>query len=200
MGNILTTAILAVALILSACVDANAEESQSHFTASDLPPEPQPKAPKLSLYDALAVGTASPHGTNVDAISAGDLFAEADGFLHGTNGHPMDAKEAAFWLRRAILVAPDEKGRRRAWAMNQLGRLMMISSSEPEAEHIIALNLWEIAAAWNDPDALCNLGELSERGDKASGIAPNKEMAIAWYERAKNAGCARAAASIARLK
>ena len=184
-------------LLLVTCTGApvRAQGLPPDFQVTDLPP-PAPKKVQPSLYDIFSSGTVSPLGTNVADVDLKDLFAEARSFYLGDSGHPANTEEAAFWLKRAILVGPDENGQQRALALARLGNLVYKSSS-PTA-HAEALPLFELAAAWNNADAIWILGQIAEFGDEAS--KPDLKAARLWYERAKKAGSTKAEASLAHLK
>jgi TPR repeat protein len=171
------------------------------FTVSDMPPPPPPPPPppksRADLFAQLSTAPASPRGTPASAVKPADMIEEASDFLRGANNHPRDLDEAAYWLKRAIAVAPDESGQRRAWAAARLGTLLWQSSDQ---QHLTAYALWEVAAAWNNADALCNLAVVTESGDPAAGIAADKDQAIVWYDRAAKAGCPKAPAALQRLR
>ncbi|MBV8567170.1 MAG: sel1 repeat family protein [Methylobacteriaceae bacterium] len=161
-------------------------------------PEPPPLDPVVktpSLFDALAAGDVSPLGTSPTSVDPVKMIDEANAFLHGNNGHPKNAREGTYWLARAILV-PETSPARRAWSIMRLG--LAYAQGERETSPVLARQLWEIAGAMGSPEALCNLGLLSERGDKVN--KPDPQQALTWYERAKKAGCEKADEAIARLK
>ena len=173
---------------------ALAENTAPDFQVSDLPPPEAPKPQGVSLYDVFTTADVSPLGTTLSTVAAEDLFDKASSFLRASNGRPANTGEAAFWLKHAISSAPDESGQRRAWALMRLGALIYASGP---AGHAAARPLWELAAAWNNADALCDLGELAEHGDDVS--KPDQKKARLWYERAQKAGCGKADDALARL-
>jgi TPR repeat protein len=192
--------ILAAAAILFAHGPVFAQNNQSTATAndyffSDAPPVEPEKAP-ISLYDALVTPDASPRGTSAGSVDADNLVDEGAAFMKGASGHPRDAKEGAYWLKRAIAPALDPAAKHRAWAITVLG-LSFAQGDDPKTGLPVARQLWELAGAMGDPTALCNLGYLTENG--TGGIKADKKKAIAWYEKAKAAGCAGAADAITRL-
>jgi hypothetical protein len=160
------------------------------------PPADEPEKPSLSLYDALVTPDTSPRGTNASAVEADKLVEEARAFLTGADGHPRDPKEGAYWLKRALLATPDAAGKQRAWAITTLA-VTYAKGDDLKTGVPVARQLWEIAAAMGDPSALCNLGLLTETGD--GGVKVDKKKAIAWYEKAKAAGCGRANDALIRL-
>ena len=170
-------------------------DSSPQFQFGDLP-SPEPTKPVLSLFDVFATGAVSPLGASAASVKPEDLFDEASNFLRGSAGHQNNPAEAAFWLKRAIALAPDDTGQRRAWALMRLG--ILVYTGGTSSGHAAARSIWELAGAWNNPDALCNLGELAEHGDDV--MKPDPERARFWYERAKKAGCAKADDALARLK
>lgn len=186
---------IALALLVASGA-ALAQKAAPQFNFSDLPPPETDTAVVPSLYEVFAMPEISPLGTPVGTVKASDLFDEASAFLRGANGHPSNSGEAAFWLKRAIVAAPDDTGKRRAWALMRLGGLLY-SSGDP-AGHVSARNLWEMAGAWSNAEALCHLGELAELGDDVA--KPDPKKALLWYERAKKAGCAQADDALNRLK
>ena len=167
------------------------------FKFSELPPPATEPAPSPSLYDVLATGDVSPMGTPASSVKPSELFEKAASLLPSADGQqPGHPAEAEFWLKRAMLAAPDETGNRRAWAAAMLG--LLLYQGGDAAGRAAARDLWEVAGAWRSATALCNLGELSELGD--SEVQPDPKQALVWYERAKKAGCAQADAALARLR
>ncbi len=160
------------------------------------PPAVTPDKPALSLYDALVTPDVSPRGTAASAIEPENLVDEGAAFMKGASGHPRDPKEGAYWLKRAIAPALDSDSKHRAWAITVLG-LSFAQGDDPKTGLPVARQLWEIAAAMGDGTALCNLGLLAENG--TGGVKADRKKAIAWYEKAKAAGCVGAADAISRL-
>jgi TPR repeat protein len=199
--KILLKVAFALSLLVTPIVGASADDDQPpRFTGSDLPP-PEPAKAAPSLYDYLVLGETSPLGTKASSAKLDTLFRVANSFLHGTDGHSANTIEAAFWLKRAIALGPDDEAlKSRAWALYELGNL---ASADPQAGVGIARQLWELSGAWNSPGstlpsspaaalALCNLGDLSvwEKDNK---------QALIWYDRARKAGCTKASDAIAKL-
>ena len=174
----------------------SASAETPRFKFSELPPPAAAPAPAPSFYDVFATGDVSPLGTPAAAVKSTELFDKAQSFLPSPNGKTGNSAEAEFWLKRAVLMAPDDTGKRRAWAAMTLG-LLLYEGTDP-AGHAAARDLWEMAGAWSNAVALCNLGELLESGDDVT--PPDPKQAIVWYERAKKAGCADADTALARLK
>jgi hypothetical protein len=196
---------LALLLGILPIPSTSAQDAPSPFMPSNLPPPETEKPPAPSIYDVLVIdGDTSPRGTKLSSVPADEVFNVASDFLLGQNGHVEDPKEAAFWLKRAIAVGSadesDDIKKRRAWAASRLGFLLWEPPFDPKTNHPAALMLWELAGAWNEPFALCKLGDLSENGDREAGVRPNRDQALVWYERAKAAGCEKADEAIARLK
>ncbi len=199
--KILLEAIVLLCALASPGPQALAQtDAPPRFVGSDLPP-PQPAKPPPSLYDYLAIGDTSPLGTKIGSVRLDALFNVAGSFLQATNGRSANLTEAAFWLKRAIALGPDDEvTKSRPWALYELGNL---ASVDPQAGVGIARQLWELAAAWNSMGssasqspaaalALCNLGDLSAWEN-------DFKQARIWFERAKKAGCARANDAMAKL-
>jgi TPR repeat protein len=199
--KILLEAVIAIAMLAAPMGAALAQDEQPRFTGSDLPP-PEPTKLAPSLYDYMVIGETSPLGSKASSVKLDTLFRIANSFLHGTDGRTANAAEAAFWLKRAIALGPDDETlKSRPWALYELGNL---ATADPQAGIGIARQLWELAGAWNSPGsttiasspaaalALCNLGDLSvwEKDTK---------QALIWYDRAKKAGCAKASDAISKL-
>jgi hypothetical protein len=189
---------LSAALFISLSQAALSQTNPPRFSGSDLPPPELEKPPPPSLYDTFAVGDTSPLGTKVSSIRPDELIKQAVAFLPGANGRQANPAEAAFWLKQVVATAP-VAAPERSWALMRLG-LLVYSGSGPNAQtgEALARELWELAGAWNQPEALCNLGELAEHGDDYEGA--DRAKAIVWYTRAKKAGCAQADDALARLK
>ena len=81
--------------------------------------------------------------------------------MKGSDGHPRDPKEGAYWLKRSIAPALDAAGKHRAWAISVLA-LSFAQSDDPKAGLPVARQLWEIAGAMGDPTALVQ-SRLSRR-------------------------------------
>jgi hypothetical protein len=169
--------------------------STNDYFFSDAPPVEPEKSP-ISLYDALTTPDSSPRGTSAATIDPDTMVDEGAAFMKGSDGHPRDPKEGAYWLKRSIAPALDAAGKHRAWAISVLA-LSFAQSDDPKAGLPVARQLWEIAGAMGDPTALCNLGYLAENG--TGGVKADKKKAVAWYEKAKAAGCAGATDAISRL-
>jgi Sel1 repeat-containing protein len=200
MRSLLRASLLVVAFNL---VGFGASFAQSQPTAgtneyffSDPPPAPQTDKPSMSLYDFLVTGDVSPRGANASTVDPDNLIDEGFAFMKGAAGHPRDPKEGAYWLKRAIAPALDQAGKNRAWAITSLG-LSLAQGDDPKSGLPVARQLWELAAAMGDPTAMCNLGYITENG--TGGVKADRKKAIAWYEKAKAAGCAGAGDAIARL-
>lgn len=185
---------LILAIVLSAA-STPGRAAGPQFESSGLPPPATDEVQAPSLYVVFQTGDTSPLGKAASSIKAADLIDEAASYIKGNKEHPANPNEAAFWLKRAILMAPDESGRRRAWAVNNLG--LLVYNSGDAAGHTTARYLWEMAGAWNSPEALCNLGQLAEFGDDVA--KPDSKKATEWYERARRAGCLQAAQALSRL-
>ena len=195
------TSLGSIFLLLLSCAaaaPASAETAPPQFDFSDLPPanaKPVPaKPPTTSLYDVFATGETSPLGTAVSSVKPEDFFDQASSFLRASNGRPANPTEAAFWLKHAITLGPDESGERRSWALLRLGGLLYASGP---IGHGTARTLWELAGALSNPEALCALGALAETGDDVA--KPDPKEARIWYERAKKAGCSKADDALSRL-
>jgi hypothetical protein len=177
---------------------ALAQTSAPRFTGSDLPPPELEKPPPPSLYDTFAVGDTSPLGTKVSSIRPDELIKQAVAFLSSSNGRQANPAEAAFWLKQVVATAP-VGAQDRSWALMRLGLLVYSGAGpNPQTGQALARELWELAGAWNQPEALCNLGELAEHGDDYE--SADRAKAIIWYTRAKKAGCAQVDDALARLK
>jgi len=186
-----------VAFFLCVASWAHAQNAAPHFSGSDLPPPELEKPQAPSLYDTFTIGDVSPLGVKASSVRPDELVDQAERYLHGSNGRQANPAEAAYWLK--LLVAAGPHGpQERGWALLQLGLLAYSSTPNAQTGHVLARQLWELAGAWNQPDALCNLGALAEQGDDVE--KADRAKAIVWYTRAKKAGCAQADEALARLK
>ena len=170
-------------------------DDQPIFKPSSLPPDVE-HAPPVSFFEVLQTTETSPLGTPASSVKPTDLISQAASFLNDGSGHKGDPKEAAFWLKRAVLMAPDESGKRRAWAVTNLA--IVIYNSGDENGHAVARYLWQIAGAWHNAEALCNLGKIAMLGDDVAAADPKE--AIVWYQRAKAAGCTQADQALSSLQ
>ena len=195
MRSLIVRVLVVVAASFIVGLHADAQTLPPDFQVTDVPP-PEPKKLAASLYDIFVIGDVSPLGTSVSDVDPKDLFGLARSFYSGDETHRANPDEAAFWLKRSIAVAPDDTGQQRAVALARLANLVYRSAS-PTA-HVDARPLFELAAAWNNPDAIWILGQLAEYGD-GSDKADLKKARL-WYERARKAGSTKAEASLARLK
>jgi TPR repeat protein len=175
--------------------------------AAPAPPSAPPLAPAdgalldmTDIFNAFSLAPMSPRNTAGDSVTPAETFELGVAFANGTLGHPKDQREAAYWLRRALMLMPDDTGARRAWAAGRLGTLLWLEPGDVAAHHRAARVLWLLAAAWGNGDALCNLGQITADGDDANGVKPDKAGAAIWYEKAARAGCADAPARLAQLR
>ena len=147
-----------------------------------------------SNYDLFAAGTVSPRGVQARDMNSTKALDNAQAALL-TPGGTRDAEEASYWLRRFItLGGSDERTRR---VLTQLGTTFADSASR-QPEFGKARQVWELASAFGDPVAMCFLGTLHENG---LGVAPDRKVALQWYERAKSTGgCPAVDDAIARVK
>lgn len=151
------------------------------------------KTDELIWLDLLQPGAVSPRGQSAKDIAADEAFRIANAKIHGLDGKP-DIEEARYWLR--VGVADTLAGGRLPWALTQLGTLYARPQASP-SDFAAARGVWEVAAAARDPVALCFLAMLEEGG---FGTAPNRQIALALYRQAQEAGtCERADSAIARL-
>jgi TPR repeat protein len=194
MGRMGMVGALVGALILMATA---AKADPPHFSGSDLPPPPPERPQPPSLYDTFAAGPTSPLGAPLASSRPEDYVEMAVAYLRGRDGKPQNPQEAAYWLKQIVAGSGNAK-RERGWALLQLGLIAYDGGPTPAAAHQLARELWELAGAWDQPDALCNLGELAETGDDVE--KPDRDKAIVWYTRARAAGCAKADAALTRLK
>lgn len=181
-----------VALIAASTSLAHAVDGGQNFSGSALPPPEPEKVAAPSLYDAFLVGDISPLGIKADSIRPDDLANHASGYLAGAN---TNNAEASFWLKQ-VIAAPAVSPKVRAWALMRLGILTYTLNTTES--HVLARQMWELAGAWGQPEALCNLGKLAQEGDDVA--APDHANAIIWYTRAKTAGCSAADTALAGLQ
>lgn len=159
-------------------------------TAAMMPPAP---SPALVWPDLLSPGAVSPRGQTSNGITSDQAFEFADAKLRGIGG-PADAEEARYWLR--VGVARALGGQRLRWALTQLGTLYARPIASP-SDFATARAVWELAAAKQDPVALCFLARLEESGQ---GTPPNKALALQLFEQAKETGqCTGSEQAIERL-
>lgn len=154
---------------------------------------PQAPSPALVWPDLLSPGAISPRGQTSNGITSDQAFELADAKLRGIGG-PADAEEARYWLR--VGVARALGGQRLRWALTQLGTLYARPIASPP-DFATARAVWELAAAKQDPVALCFLARLEEGGH---GTPPNKALALQLFEQAKETGqCTGSEQAIERL-
>ncbi len=156
------------------------------FYATKAPPlmaaaAPLTPSPPLVWPSLLAPVAISPRGQTSNGITSDQAFELADAKLRGIGG-PPDAEEAQYWLR--VGVAEALGGERLSWALTQLGTLYAKPAASP-SDFATARAVWELAAAKQDPVALCFLARLEERGH---GGAPNKALALQLFQQAKETG------------
>ena len=148
----------------------------------------------ISIFDLFAVGPVSPRGVQARDFTSIKALENAQASLL-TPGAPRDAEEASYWLRRFITSSGSDERTRRV--LTQLGTTFADTTNH-QAEYGKARQVWELASAFGDPVAMCFLGTLHENG---LGVAPDRKIALQWYERAKQTGgCPSVDDSIARVK
>ncbi len=149
--------------------------------------------PPLVWPDLLAPDAISPRGQSSDGITSDQAFEFADAELRGIAG-PADTEEARYWFR--VGVAKALGGERLRWALTQLGTLYARPAGSP-FDFATARAVWELAAAKQDPVALCFLARLEEGGQ---GATPNKALALQLFRQAKETGqCSGSEQAIERL-
>ena len=162
------------------------------------PPEPaskpEPKSAGVhtapNLYDIFVSGPASPRGVPAEGVSPARALQQAHKLLHGAE-EERDAEEAIYWLK--LYLAGTSGGDHARIALTQLGS----AYAQPirgERDFASARIVWELAAAFGDPVAMCFLGAVHEHG---LGVPPAQEIASGWYGRAAATGrsCASAEAA-----
>ncbi len=155
---------------------------------------PSPVAsPSLVWPDLLAPGDISPKGQTSNGVTSDQAFEFADAKLRGIDG-PADPEEARYWLR--VGVGKALEGERLRWALTQLGTLYARPAAS-SSDFATAREVWELAAAKQDPVALCFLARLEEGGH---GAAPNNALALQLFQQAKASGqCSGSEQAIERL-
>ena len=147
------------------------------------------------LARLLSVGPTSPRGVDLREASPQKLLEDADTRLHGPDGE-RDKTEAQFLLRRFLAATLAED--RTLWALTQLGSVYAEPGPGEARDYARARQLWEVASALGDPVAMCFLGSLHEHG---LGVGADRDMALGWYRRSKDAGgCRDVDGAIARLQ
>ena len=195
-----------VAAFVLGCMLAGAAAVVAPISASRLASLTAPSIPKAAeasvsapvvgrgLADILAVPESSPSGEPAGQVGLEEALRRADQSLTGTNLGDPDRREAKFWLRKALSASLGDE--RLLWAITQLGTLYASPEGEA-ADFASARALWELAAAKDDPVALCFLASLFEAG---LGVAKNAPEALSLYQRAKaHGGCRDVDAAISRL-
>jgi hypothetical protein len=149
-------------------------------TAAMIPATPSP-SPALVWPNLLSPGAVSPRGQTLNDLTSDQAFEFADAKLRGIGG-PADAEEARYWLR--VGVARALGGQRLRWALTQLGTLYARPTAS-SSDFATARAVWELAAAKQDPVALCFLARLEEGGHSTP---PDKALALQLFQQAKEAG------------
>jgi hypothetical protein len=154
------------------------------------PPTSQAELVWLSL---LSPGAISPAGQDSNGVTSDQAFQIADAKLHGVRGQE-NPSEARYWLRVGISRALGDE--RLRWALTQLGTLYAHPMASP-SDFAVARAVWELAAAKDDPVALCFLAQLEE-GEHGS--PSDKAVALTLFQHAKETGqCVGAEQAIERL-
>ena len=147
-----------------------------------------------TLYGTLRAGPLSPQGQKASGVDTKAALQRADRELHTTNS-PTDKREAAFWLKHYLVGTIGDA--RTLWALTQLGTIYADPNGKSH-DYNKARMLWELSASMGDPIALCFLGNLHEFG---YGVRADKQLALRWYQRAKEAGgCKSLDQAIARVR
>jgi peptidoglycan hydrolase-like protein with peptidoglycan-binding domain len=151
--------------------------------------EPQRRAlldESVKLATLLAEpAAASPSGMSPASVRSGaQRLTRAASVEKAGNVH-----EAAYWYR---LAADDGEAK----AYTNLGTLMVRGQATGKLDRAAARLLWLAAAARAEPVAMFNLGAMYENG---IGVAADKAVARAWYERAAAKGHPQARDALKRL-
>lgn len=162
--------------------------SPAQDNATSPVPETQPAllrvGPDISaLASPFTATSVSPLGIDASGLNRADALRAANRNLYGTDGYPKNPTEAEFWLRAALSKSLDGPGV--TWALTQLGTLYANAGAHAQPDYQKARLLWEIASAQRSSVANCFLGQLFEFG---LGVTPNRQKAVAHYERAKALG------------
>ena len=159
--------------------------ARTSFAAGGAEPRP---------FDVLQTPPSSPRGVASKETNPDKLLALANASLHAPEG-ARDVEEGAYWLKRYIAASFGEE--RMLRALTQLGTTYADPASGTAPDYGRSRQLWEFAAGFGDPVAMCFLGALHEHG---LGVAAEKKAALHWYARAKSAGgCPQLEESIARV-
>ena len=143
----------------------------------------------IALYDALQTGATSPRGVSAAGVMPQKSLELANSSLFGAGGQ-RDSDEAAFWMKRYLAGSVgDERVRR---VLTQLGTTYAQPSRGTPA-YATAQQVWEIAAAFGDPQAMCFIAVLYDRGLAGPSLPA---VSSVWMRRATDAGgCAKADAA-----
>ena len=148
--------------------------------APTLATTPPPVSAPL-IYDALARGPVSPRGVAAEGVSPARALERAHALLHG-GSERRDTEEGIYWLKHHLAASVGTE--RSGIVLTQLGSAYAEPSSGPP-EFGRARAVWELAAAFGDPVAMCFLAVIHERG---LGVGTNTAIAKAWLSRAEAAG------------
>ena len=164
---------------------SSSKAARTSFAAGGAEPRP---------FDVLQTSPSSPRGVASKEANPDKLLALANASLHAPEG-ARDVEEGAYWLKRYIAASLGEE--RMLRALTQLGTTYADPASGTAPDYGRSRQLWEFAAGFGDPVAMCFLGALHEHG---LGVAAEKKAALHWYARAKSAGgCPQLEESIARV-
>ena len=134
-----------------------------------------------SLFDVLQTAPVSPRGIPAKGMTQSDAARIASINLFAPVG-VRDTDEAAFWLKRALADAVHDK--RIGLVLTQLGTAYA-APTNGAPDYATARQIWDLAAALGDPQALCFLARLDGLGL----AAPPAAGAEPWKARASEAGC-----------
>lgn len=147
------------------------------------------------IYDALVRGPVSPRGVAAEDVSPARALERAHAMLRSGSGQ-RDTEEGIYWLKHHLATSVGTE--RSRIVLTQLGSAYAEPSSGPP-DFGKARAVWELAAAFGDPVAMCFLAVVHERG---LAVAADAGIAAEWLGRAQAAGgsCPTAAAAGAPVK
>ncbi len=142
-----------------------------------------------SIYEIIAAGPRSPRGLAADGVSPAKALQTAHALLHGPESN-RDPEEAIYWLKRYLAGTSGADHAR--IALTQLGTAY-VQPIRGKRDFSSARLAWELAGALGDPVAMCFLGAIHEHG---LGVAPARQLATIWYDRAAAVGRSCASGSL----
>lgn len=141
---------------------------------------PETAATNAPMFDALTAGGVSPKGVNAAGMASSEILARINAERQAGKGRL--GAEGEFWMKRYLIASLGDNNTARA--LTQLGSIY--AEGGGSADYGKARHLWEVAGGLGDPVAMCFLGTLYDNG--LGGVAADRQAALQWYARARDAG------------